>query len=140
MDGTILQAGYPIEMRYAGPREALLHAVLRQNFGCSHLVVGRDHAGVGDYYGPFDAHHIFDTLPSGSLQTQPLKIDITFYCYKCDGMATGKTCPHDADDRLAISGTRLREMFASGETIPAEFSRPEVVDVLREYYDGEHRR
>jgi sulfate adenylyltransferase len=134
--GTIVQAGYPIEMRYAGPREALLHAVFRQNFGCSHLVVGRDHAGVGDYYGPFDAHHIFDTLPKGSMKTEPLKIDITFYCYKCSGMATGKTCPHEAADRLAISGTRLREMFAKGEPIPAEFSRTEVVAVLREYYDG----
>jgi len=140
VDGTIVQAGYPIEMRYAGPREALLHAVLRQNFGCSHLVVGRDHAGVGDYYGPFDAHHIFDTLPDGSMQTEPLKIDITFYCYRCNGMATGRTCPHDADDRLAISGTRLREMFANGETIPPEFSRDEVVAVLREYYDGLERQ
>jgi len=134
--GTILQSGYPIEMRYAGPREALLHAVFRQNFGCSHLVVGRDHAGVGDYYGPHDAHHIFDTLPAGSLKTEPLKIDITFFCYKCNGMATGKTCPHDAEDRLAISGTRLREMFANGEPIPPEFSRAEVVAVLREYYDS----
>ena len=136
VSGTVLQAGYPIEMRYAGPREALLHAVFRQNFGCSHLVVGRDHAGVGDYYGPYDAHQIFDELPEGSLKTQPLKIDITFYCYKCNGMATGKTCPHTADDRLAISGTRLREMFASGESIPPEFSRPEVVAVLRDYYDA----
>ena len=136
VEGTILQAGYPIEMRYAGPREALLHAVFRQNFGCSHLVVGRDHAGVGDYYGPFDAHHIFDSLPEGSLRTEPLKIDITFFCYKCNGMATGKTCPHRAEDRLAISGTRLREMFANGEPIPPEFSRDEVVAVLREYYDG----
>jgi len=134
--GTVLQSGYPIEMRYAGPREALLHAVFRQNFGCSHLVVGRDHAGVGDYYGPYDAHHIFDTLPEGSLKTEPLKIDITFFCYKCNGMATGKTCPHDAEDRLAISGTRLREMFANGEPIPPEFSRAEVVAVLREYYDS----
>ena len=134
VDGTIVQAGYPIEMRYAGPREALLHAVFRQNFGCSHLVVGRDHAGVGDYYGPFDAHEIFDTLPAGSLITQALKIDITFYCYKCNGMATGRTCPHSADDRLAISGTRLREMFANGEPIPPEFSRPEVVAVLQAYY------
>ena len=91
--GTYIQAGYPIEMRYAGPREALLHAVFRQNFGCSHLVIGRDHAGVGSYYGPFDAQHIFDTLPAGSLVTQPLKIDITFYCYKCGGMATARTCP-----------------------------------------------
>jgi sulfate adenylyltransferase len=137
VEGTVLQAGYPIEMRYAGPREALLHAVFRQNFGCSHLVVGRDHAGVGDYYGPHDAHHIFDTLPEGSMHTQPLKIDITFYCYKCNGMATSKTCPHEQEDRLAISGTRLREMFANGEEIPPEFSRPEVVAVLREFYDGE---
>ena len=134
--GTAVQAGYPIEMRYAGPREALLHALFRQNFGCSHLIVGRDHAGVGDYYGPFDAHHIFDTLDQGSLVTQPLKIDITFYCHRCDGMATGKTCPHGEEDRLNISGTRLREMFANRETIPAEFSRPEAVEVLQAYYDG----
>jgi len=134
--GTAVQAGYPIEMRYAGPREALLHALFRQNFGCSHLVVGRDHAGVGDYYGPFDAHHIFDTLEPDSLVIQPLKIDITFYCRRCDGMATGKTCPHGAEDRLNISGTRLREMFANREEIPPEFSRPEVVAVLQEYYDS----
>jgi sulfate adenylyltransferase len=134
--GTVIQAGYPIEMRYAGPREALLHALFRQNFGCSHLVVGRDHAGVGDYYGPFDAHHIFDEIPEGSLRTQPLKIDITFYCFKCDGMATGRTCPHDAKDQLAISGTRLREMFANHEDVPLEFSRPEVLAVLQTYYDG----
>jgi sulfate adenylyltransferase len=134
--GTVIQAGYPIEMRYAGPREALLHAVFRQNFGCSHLVVGRDHAGVGDYYGPFDSHHIFDTLPPGSMEIQPLKIDITFFCYKCNGMATGKTCPHGAEDRLAISGTRLREMFAGREPIPEEFSRGEVVEVLQTYYDS----
>lgn len=140
VDGTVVQAGYPIEMRYAGPREALLHAVFRQNFGCSHLVVGRDHAGVGDYYGPFDAHHIFDTLTDSGLKTEPLRIDITFYCFKCGGMATGKTCPHSAADRLAISGTRLREMFANNEPIPPEFSRGEVVDVLRAYYDGVSRR
>ena len=140
VSGTILQAGYPIEMRYAGPREALLHAVIRQNFGCSHLVVGRDHAGVGDYYGPFDAHEIFDTLPADSMKTEPLKIDITFFCYKCNGMATGRTCPHESEDRLAISGTRLREMFASGEPIPPEFSRAEVVAVLRKYYDGPDRQ
>ena len=134
--GTVIQAGYPIEMRYAGPREALLHALFRQNFGCSHLVVGRDHAGVGDYYGPFDAHHIFDTLAPGSLLIQPLRIDVTFYCHKCDGMATGKTCPHGDEDRLAISGTRLREMFRGHEAIPPEFSRPEVMEVLQAYYDG----
>ena len=133
--GTVIQAGYPIEMRYAGPREALLHAIFRQNFGCTHLVVGRDHAGVGDYYGPFDAHRIFDSLQPGSMEIQPLKIDITFYCYKCNGMATGKTCPHDNSERLAISGTRLREMFDKHEDIPEEFSRPEVVEVLQDYYD-----
>ena len=132
--GTCVQAGYPIEMRYAGPREALLHALFRQNFGCSHLVVGRDHAGVGSYYGPFDAHHIFDEIPEGSLVTQPLKIDVTFYCFKCAGLATGRTCPHDDEDRLSISGTRLREMFANGEDVPHEFSRPEVLEVLRAYY------
>jgi sulfate adenylyltransferase len=137
VEGTTIQAGYPIEMRYAGPREALLHAVFRQNFGCSHLVVGRDHAGVGDYYGPFDAHHIFDTLPEGSLVTQPLKIDITFYCYACAGMATARTCPHGPEDRLAISGTRLREMFAQHEEIPEEYSRPEVIAVLQAFYDKE---
>ena len=140
VDGTVLQAGYPIEMRYAGPREALLHAVFRQNFGCSHLVVGRDHAGVGDYYGPFDAHHIFDTLPEGSMKTLPLKIDITFFCFKCGGMATGKTCPHAAEDRLAISGTGLRKMLANHEPVPAEFSRAEVIAVLQEYYDGPGRQ
>ena len=133
--GTVIQAGYPIEMRYAGPREALLHAIFRQNFGCTHLVVGRDHAGVGDYYGPFDAHRIFDSLQPGSMEIQPLKIDITFYCYKCNGMATGKTCPHDNSEQLAISGTRLREMFDKHEDIPEAFSRPEVVEVLQDYYD-----
>ncbi len=133
--GTVIQAGYPIEMRYAGPREALLHAVFRQNFGCSHLVVGRDHAGLGDYYGPLDAHHIFDEIDKGSMEIQPLKIDITFHCFKCDGMATARTCPHGEEDRLNISGTRLREMFANGEPIPNEYSRPEVLDVLRTYYD-----
>ena len=132
--GTAVQAGYPIEMRYAGPREALLHALLRQNFGCSHLIVGRDHAGVGDTYGPFDAQHIFDTLWEGALETKALKIDITFYCTKCLGMATGRTCPHGAEDRVLISGTRQREMLSAGEDIPPEFSRPEVVAVLKEYY------
>jgi len=135
-EGTAIQAGYPIEMRYAGPREALLHAVFRQNFGCSHLIVGRDHAGVGDYYGPFDAHHIFDDIPEGSLATQPLKIDITFHCYACGGMATARTCPHGPDDRLNISGTRLREMFAGHEKIPEEYSRPEVIAVLQAFYDS----
>jgi len=132
--GTVIQAGYPIEMRYAGPREALFHALIRQNYGCSHLIVGRDHAGVGDYYGPFDAHHIFDTLWDGAMVTAPLKIDITFFCKKCYGMATAKTCPHDEEHRINISGTKQREMLTNGDDIPEEFSRPEVIAVLREYY------
>jgi len=132
--GTVIQAGYPIEMRYAGPREALLHALIRQNFGCSHLIVGRDHAGVGSYYGPFDSQHIFDQLWPGALQTQPLKIDVTFYCRKCYGMATAKTCPHDPKEHISISGTQQREMLSTGADIPPEFSRPEVVAILREYY------
>lgn len=135
--GTVIQAGYPIEMRYAGPREALLHALIRQNYGCSHLIVGRDHAGVGDYYGPFDAQHIFDNLWDGALVTQPLKIDITFYCTKCMGMATAKTCPHDSKYHVSISGTKQREMLAAGEDIPPEFSRPEVVAILKEFYKNQ---
>ncbi len=133
---TAVQAGYPMEMRYAGPREALLHAVFRQNFGCSHLIVGRDHAGVGDYYGPFDAQKIFDEIPKGSLETKPLKIDHTFYCFKCDGMASMKTCPHQKEDRLMLSGTKLRKMLSEGENIPDHFSRPEVLSILKEYYAG----
>ncbi len=134
--GTVIQAGYPIEMRYAGPREALLHALIRQNYGCSHLIVGRDHAGVGNYYGPFDAHHIFDTLWDGALETQALKIDITFYCKRCFGMATGKTCPHGESDRIHISGTEQRAMLEEGAPVPPEFGRPEVIDILRKYYAG----
>ena len=133
---TVVQAGYPLDMRYAGPREALLHALFRQNYGCSHLIVGRDHAGVGSYYGPFDAHHIFDELPKGSLETQPLKIDWTFWCYKCGGMASARTCPHGDADRLLLSGTKLRKMLSEGDDVPAEFSRPEVLEILRKYYAG----
>jgi len=97
---TILQSGYPLDMRYAGPREALLHALFRQNYGCSHLIVGRDHAGVDDYYGPFDAHNIFDEIADDALVTQPLKIDWTFWCHECGGMSSMKTCPHEAKDRV----------------------------------------
>jgi len=131
---TVVQSGYPLDMRYAGPREALLHALFRQNYGCSHLIVGRDHAGVGDYYGPFDAQHIFDEIPAGALETQPLKIDWTFYCYKCGGMASMRTCPHEGADRLLLSGTKLRKALSEGGDVPAEFSRPEVLAILRDYY------
>ncbi len=131
---TVVQSGYPLDMRYAGPREALLHALFRQNYGCSHQIIGRDHAGVGSYYGPFDAHHIFDEIPRGALETQPLKIDWTFWCYQCGGMASAKTCPHDEKDRLLVSGTKLRKWLSDGDEVPAEFSRPEVLEVLRAYY------
>ncbi len=144
----VVQGGYPLEMRYAGPREALLHAVFRQNYGCSHLIVGRDHAGVGDYYGPFDAHKIFDEIPHGALRLQPLKMDWTFYCYDCGEMASMKTCPHESKavidehgnhvsgSRLLLSGTMLRKLLSEGKPVPKEFSKPEVVAILREYYAG----
>ncbi len=134
VDNSVIQAGYPLDMRYAGPREALLHALFRQNYGCSHLIVGRDHAGVGDYYGPFDAHHIFDEIPTDALETQPMKIDWTFWCDKCDGMASMKTCPHDAADRMLLSGTKLRKALSEGEEVSTKFSRPEVLTILRKYY------
>jgi len=136
VDNTVVQAGYPLDMRYAGPREALLHALFRQNYGCSHLLVGRDHAGVGDYYGPFDAHHIFDEIPADALETKPIKIDWTFWCYKCNGMASMRTCPHEGSDRQLLSGTKLRKLLSENEEVPAEFSRPEVLEILREYYSG----
>jgi sulfate adenylyltransferase len=143
----VVQGGYPMEMRYAGPREALLHAVFRQNYGCSHLIVGRDHAGVGDYYGPFDAQKIFNEIPQGSLVLQPLAMDWTFYCYECGSMASMKTCPHESkaviDDegrykggaRLLLSGTMLRKLMSEGKPVPPEFSKPEVIAILKEYYD-----
>jgi sulfate adenylyltransferase len=131
---TCIQAGVPLEMRYGGPREALLHAVFRQNFGCSHLIVGRDHAGVGDFYGPFDSQKIFDEIPAGSLELKPLKIDWTFYCRKCDGMASLKTCPHEPQDRVAVSGTMLRRTLSEGGEVPDHFSRPEVLAILKDYY------
>jgi sulfate adenylyltransferase len=131
---TAIQGGYPLDMRYAGPREALLHALFRQNYGCNYMIIGRDHAGVGDYYGPFDAQTIFDELWDGALKCQPLKIDWTFWCYKCGGMASMKTCPHGKEDRLFLSGTALRKGLSEGGDIPAEFSRAEVLAILREYY------
>ena len=135
VDNTVLQSGYPLDMRYAGPREALLHALFRQNYGCSHLIVGRDHAGVGDYYGPFDAHNIFDEIDDG-LVTQPLKIDWTFWCNKCAGMSSMKTCPHSHEDRLLLSGSKLRHLLSENLNVPDNFSRPEVLEILRKYYSG----
>ena len=132
--GTVVQAGYPLDMRYAGPREALLHAVFRQNYGCAYQILGRDHAGVGDYYGPFDAHRIFNEIPRDALVIEPMRIDWTFWCYKCEGMASARTCPHQDLDRLLVSGTKLRKWLSEGSPVPAEFSRPEVLEILRAYY------
>lgn len=134
VDNTVIQAGYPLDMRYAGPREALLHALFRQNYGCSRLIVGRDHAGVGDYYGPFDAQHIFDQIPDDALAIQPLKIDWTFWCSGCEGMASMRTCPHGEDERLLLSGSKLRKLLSENEPVPEHFSRPEVLAILREHY------
>ncbi len=133
---TCIQSGYPLDMRYAGPREALFHAVFRQNFGCSHLIVGRDHAGVGEYYGPFDAQKIFTQISKDALELKPLNIDWTFFCHKCRGMASMRTCPHGKEDRLMLSGTMLRKLLSEGGEVPADFSRPEVLQVLRKYYAG----
>jgi sulfate adenylyltransferase len=133
---TAIQGGYPLDMRYAGPREALLHAVFRQNYGCSHLIVGRDHAGVGNYYGPFDAQKIFEEIPKDALETKPLKMDWTFFCSKCRGMASMRTCPHGKEDRLMLSGTVLRKTLSEGGKVPEDFSRPEVLEILKEYYAG----
>ncbi|MFC2092107.1 sulfate adenylyltransferase [Elusimicrobiota bacterium] len=127
---------YPMEMRYGGPREAVLHAIFRQNFGCSHLIVGRDHAGVGSYYGPFEAQDIFNDLDECELQIKPLKIDWTFWCHKCDGMASMKTCPHGKEDRVLISGTELRKQLEEGHLPPKEFSRPEIAQILADYYES----
>lgn len=127
---------YPLEMRYAGPREAILHAIIRQNFGCSHLIVGRDHAGVGKYYNPFDAQKIFDRLSPEDLYIQPLKLDWAFWCNRCETMASSRTCPHSNEDHLLISGTELREMLSKKKRPSKYFSRPEVTDILIEYYSN----
>jgi len=131
---TVVQSGYPLDMRYAGPREALLHALFRQNYGCTHLIVGRDHAGVGDYYGPFDAQHIFDEIPKDALETKPLKIDWTYWCNACGTMASARTCPHDESQHVKVSGTKLRKLLSEDQPVPDNFSRPEVLKVLQKYY------
>ncbi len=138
---NVIQAGYPLDMRYAGPREGLLHATFRQNYGINRMIIGRDHAGVGDFYGMFEAQALFDKIPycgdaSKDLLCQPLKIDWTFYCYKCDGMASLRTCPHGKEDRVILSGTKLRKALSEGAEVVDHFGRDEVLVILREYYGG----
>ena len=134
---TVSITGYGFDMLYAGPREALLHAVFRQNCGCTHFIVGRDHAGAGDYYGPFDAQAIFDEIPADALDIKIFRGDFTVWCNKCNEIVMMRDCLHGGDDYFSISGTKQREILAAGEPLPPEIARPEVAEILMAYYQSE---
>jgi sulfate adenylyltransferase len=135
-ENTVMVTGYGFDMLYAGPREAVLHAIFRQNSGCSHLIVGRDHAGIGDYYGAFDSQTIFNKIPEGALQIEIFRGDHTVWCNKCEKVTMMRECPHGKEDYLLLSGTRVREILSKGEELPTEISRPEVAKILSEYYQS----